>query len=113
MYKRATIMLLAIFLTAVALIPSGRKGSVTVRCPGGPAQTVYYYDLVGEGVVRTIAVAYSPEDPETEYATAMDVPLGSYRLLENGVDRAQLVLTGWNASVLIEAEEDWPLMPPK
>lgn len=106
-----TLVLLAI-LAALVLLPE-EGGTVTVCCPGGAARTTYYYDLVGENFLEPIVVDYVPGDASSVHATIDEVPLGTYRLLENGVERARLRLTADNANILIQPEADWPIMPPK
>ena len=64
--------------------------TVTVTCPGGPAPSVYSYDLVGSGFCRTIHISYDPADPDCNYGTFRDLPPGEYRLLENGAERARV-----------------------
>ncbi len=48
--------------------------TVTVTCPGGPAPSVYSYDLVGSGFCRTIHISYDPADPDCNYGTFRDLP---------------------------------------
>lgn len=112
MYKRIA-GLLAGLLAALMLLP-GRDGgcTVTVRCPGGPAATTYYYDLVGEGYLETIAVEFSPTAPGSDAASVTGVPAGTYRLLEGGVERARFTIAPGTDAVRIEPEADWPIMSP-
>lgn len=112
MYKRIAGLLMGL-LAAWMLLPGGDTGcTVTVRCPGGPAATTYYYDLVGEGYLETIAVDYSPGTSGSDVASIRGVPAGVYRLLEDGVERARFTLTPGTGEVRIEPEADWPIMPP-
>lgn len=112
MSKRVSIVFLGGFLVLMLMIAPAQRGTVTVRCPGGPAATTYYYDLVGDNYLETITVEYSPRDPLTGHATLGNVPMGTYRLLENGMERARITVTPEDAHILIEPGEDWPIMPP-
>lgn len=103
---------LLVLLLAV-LLPARRTGSVTVCCSGGGAATTYYYDLVGPGYVQTVRLDYDPADPSTLWQTVENVPLGVYRLLENGVERASLHLTYGASHRVVMPRETWPVMPAK
>lgn len=112
MLQRTVIIFFGGLLALLLTFPP-KTGTVTVRCPGGPAATTYYYDLVGSGYLETISVDYIPGAPETSHATIGAVPMGSYRLLENGVERATVILTAERAHILVEPEAGWPIMPPR
>lgn len=112
MYKRITAAVAGGLLALTLMLSPREEGTVTVCCPGGPAATTYYYDLVGVDFLEAIVVDYSPKYPETIHATLDGVPLGTYRLLENGVERARVEVTRECTHILVEAGEDWPLMSP-
>lgn len=113
MPRHIWIVLLWVVAAVLLLAMPGATGTVTVRCPGGPAATTYYYDLVGSDYLETICVNYIPGQPNTCHATIGNVPMGSYRLLENGVERARITVSGENSHILVNPTPDWPVMPPK
>ncbi len=96
---------------ALSLAPSPR-GTVTVCCPGGPEATTYFYDLVGADFLRLIRVDYTPGDPASIHETLGGIPYGCYRLLENGEERARIILTPDKIHVLVLPGPDWPVMTP-
>lgn len=112
MFRRLFALLLLCLTAGTLMTPPRPAGTVTVCCPGGPAATTYYYDLVGAGYLETIHVVYTPGEPGTIHATMGGVPMGTYRLLENGVERAVLSVTPDNAHILVEPGADWPIMSP-
>ncbi len=89
------------------------RGAVTVFCPTSDYGTVYYYDLVGPDFCKTLAVCYDPEDPDGSSATLYGVPAGSYRLLENGENRAWVTVAEGEAQVTVLPGSAWPASPPR
>lgn len=85
--------------------------TVTVTCPGGPAPSVYSYDLVGSGFCRTIHISYDPADPDCNYGTFRDLPPGEYRLLENGAERARVFVCLAAPAAEIQPDHTWPIAP--
>lgn len=89
------------------------RGAVTVFSPASDYATVYYYDLVGPEFCQTLAVCYDPEDPEGGSATLYGVPAGSYRLLENGENRAWVTVAEGEVQITVLPGSAWPASPPR
>lgn len=89
------------------------RAAVTVFCPISDYATVYYYDLVGQDFCRTLAVCNDPEDPDGSSATLYGVPAGSYRLLENGENRAWVTVAEGEAQITVLPGSAWPTSPPR
>lgn len=89
------------------------RGAVTVFCPTGDYTTVYYYDLVGTEFCQTLAVCNDPEDPDSSSATLYGVPAGTYRLLENGENRAWITVAEGETQVTVLPGSAWPASPPR
>ena len=85
-------------------------GAVTIRCPDTPWPTAYYYDLEGSDFVRTLTVYYDPETDAPGEATAWGLPLGDYRILENGEERASVTLTDKVPCLSVDGSQ-WPAAP--
>ena len=85
-------------------------GAVTIRCPDTPWPTAYYYDLEGADFVRTLTVYYDPETDAPGEATAWGLPLGDYRILENGEERASVTLTDKVPCLSVDGIQ-WPAAP--
>lgn len=105
-----------IFAAAVTLHLASRTwalacgGSVTITCPQGPAETVYYYDLVGSDHVCDLRIEYAPGSPDACRGTLEGLQLGSYRVVEGGQTRAVVELTYDAPTVQLDGT-GWPVAP--
>lgn len=87
--------------------------SVTVHCPGGPAATVYYYELTSDRFCRSLRIVYNPQTPARDSGVFSDLPPGQYRILCDGLELARVTVTWEAPHQELWPDETWPLAPPR
>lgn len=87
--------------------------SVTVHCPGGPAATTYYYELISDRLCWTLRIVYTPQSREADSGVFSDLPPGEYRLLADGLELARLTVTLEEPHAELWPNASWPLAPPQ